>query len=113
MTYDSKKANAWLEESSKNPRWVGNREEVKPRERVVLIPEDVRMKFAKAVVTQGFIPHHATGDSCPVTSIGEALIIIDYVHRCKADAYEPPKEVPRMNAEEEAALNRWMQEGRK
>jgi len=110
--YDPVKSNAWLMETAKNPRWVGNQDEVKPREKVNLLPEGSRMKFAKVVLGQGFITHHETGEPRPVTSLGEALILIDYVLRRKADPQETPEEVPRMNAEEEQALNVWMQTGR-
>jgi hypothetical protein len=110
--YDHKKSNAWLVESSNNPRWVGTREEAKPREKVALNPEPTRMKIAEAIAAQGFIPHHETGVEVAVASVAEALIIIDYVRRVRADTNHIPQQVPLMNEDEEAEVNRWLQTGR-
>ena len=110
-SYDAVKANSWLIETSKDPRWSKRVEDPKPREKVVLIPEGARLKAAKILATQGWIPHHETGEKRPVSSPKEALIILDYAARCKGDP-ETPLEVLQMTSEEEEGLTAWLHIGR-
>ena len=114
--YDPVKANAWLIESSNDPKLRGSRvEEPKPREMVSLVTStaeyDRREKLARAMAAQGFIPHHQTGENRPVTSIGEARIILDYVMHCM-QVGTPPQEAQLMTEAQEAELTRWLQTGR-